>query len=491
MLITLFIIPLTTFFLIWSVWSKYQSTLNISRQLSNIYYEKAKSTVYRLLKLITISSLFITLFYQLYLWKFYPKIINGLFLYPGAIQSGDIMLFEIANNLNLPFLILSSFVLIISILTVWYSNINMFLFCFMILLLEICLIGAFSCTNMFIFLLFFELSALPIFILIVYCGSARRERLKASYYFLFYTFYGSISLLLVLINVYSLSQINFIINVPLQSNNKILWILLFIAFAVKIPLFPFHIWLPYAHVEASTSTSIILAALMLKLGGYGLIKFVLPLFSVEIHSQLSWIAIFLCIVGMIYASLNAIRQIDLKRYVAFSSIAHMSFAILGIFTLTEIGIKGSIYLMISHGLTSSAMFFLVGILSDRYHTRSITSFSGLLFTMPLFSFFFILISLANAGFPGTSGFIPELEVLIASLSSISINVIFIGLILLGMFLTTIATLLPILRIIFGHIKNISTNSNWIDITKVEFFVLFILSFFIIILGLYDILYWVY
>jgi NADH-quinone oxidoreductase subunit M len=344
---------------------------------------------------------------------------------------------------------------------------------------------------MFIFLLFFELSALPIFILIVYCGSARRERLKASYYFLFYTFYGSISLLLVLINVYSLSQINFIINVPLQSNNKILWILLFIAFAVKIPLFPFHIWLPYAHVEASTSTSIILAALMLKLGGYGLIKFVLPLFSVEIHSQLSWIAIFLCIVGMIYASLNAIRQIDLKRYVAFSSIAHMSFAILGIFTLTEIGIKGSIYLMISHGLTSSAMFFLVGILSDRYHTRSITSFSGLLFTMPLFSFFFILISLANAGFPGTSGFIPELEVLIASLSSISINVIFIGLILLGMFLTTIATLLPILRIIFGHIKNISTNSNWIDITKVEFFVLFILSFFIIILGLYDILYWVY
>jgi NADH-quinone oxidoreductase subunit M len=141
----------------------------------------------------------------------------------------------------MPFLILSSFIIIISLLTFWYSGVNTVLFCTMMLALEICLVGSFSCTNLFVFLLFFEASALPIFILIVYCGSARKERLKAGYYFLFYTFYGSLSLLICLLNMYSLSQIDFISDSVLPLNNKMLWLLLFVAFAVKIPLFPFHI----------------------------------------------------------------------------------------------------------------------------------------------------------------------------------------------------------------------------------------------------------
>lgn len=178
----------------------------------------------------------------------------------------------------------------------------MTLFCFMLVVLELCLVGAFSTTNLFIFLLFFELSALPIFILIAYCGSARRERLKAGYYFLFYTFYGSLSLLLVLINFYSLSAIDFSIDVPQQFESTSLWLLLFVAFAVKIPLFPFHIWLPYAHVEASTPTSIILAALMLKLGGFGLIRFLLPMFTHETHQSLSSVGFALCVLGCVYSS---------------------------------------------------------------------------------------------------------------------------------------------------------------------------------------------
>jgi NADH-quinone oxidoreductase subunit M len=195
---------------------------------------------------------------------------------------------------------------------------------------------------------------------------------------------------------------------------------------------------------------------MLKLGGFGLIKFMLPLFTMETHLYFRPFALIICVCGIIYASLAALRQIDLKRQVAFSSIAHMSFATAGIFTFTEVGIKGSIYLMLSHGLTSSALFFLVGVLSDRYHTRSVMAFSGLLTTMPLFSFFFVLATLANVGFPGTSGFLPELLILVGIVSS-SLSILF-G-ILIGMLLTTASALIVMLRLLFGHIKTFYVKSS--------------------------------
>jgi len=188
---------------------------------------------------------------------------------------------------------------------------------------------------------------------------------------------------------------------------------------------------------------------MLKLGGYGILKYMLPNFLIEIHLYFRPFVIFICILGIIYGGLIALRQIDLKRAIAFSSISHMSFAILGIFTFTEVGIKGAMYLMLSHGLTSSMLFYLIGVLSDRYHTRSIFAYSGLLGTMPLFSFFLLLASLANIGFPGTSGFIPELLILIAINSTISFNTFFI---LIGMLLTTASTLIILLRLLFGHTK---------------------------------------
>lgn len=228
---------------------------------------------------------------------------------------------------------------------------------------------------------------------------------------------------------------------------------------------------------------------MLKLGGYGLIKFMLPMFTVETHQLPGFFAFTLCVFGCIYSSLAALRQIDLKRYVAFSSVAHMSFAAAGIFTFTEIGIKGAMYLMLSHGLTSSAMFFLVGALSDRYHTRAVTAFSGLLATMPVFSFFLIVTSLANAGFPGTSGFIPEIEVLLGLIEGSTVTTASIILFtLIAMFLTTATTLLPMLRMLFGHSKTLYSNSNTTDLTKQEFYVISVLSIFVLVLGLYDVLY---
>lgn len=425
--------------------------------------------------IVTLASLYTSLIYSSLLWKMYPIYTeDGLAIYPANSW------FELYHGLSLPFVLLSTAVLIVTLLTAWYSDVNKLLFASLILISEICLVGSFACTNLFVFLLFFEASALPIFILIVYCGSPRRERLKASYYFLFFTLYGSISLLLLILNTYTLSQTSFII--PTTQHNYIGWMLLFIAFAVKIPLFPFHIWLPYAHVEASTSASIVLAALMLKLGGYGLVRYMLPLFSQEVHFYFRPSALFISALGVVYGGICALRQLDLKRQIAFTSISHMSFATVGVFTFTEAGIKGAIYLMLSHGLTSSAMFYLVGVLSDRYHTRSAMAFGGLLGLMPMFSFFMIIASLANVGFPGTSGFLPELLVLVAVVSSVPLILFPI---LLGMLLTTASTLLALLRLLFGHIKVYYTESTLIDITKLEFFVLAVLSSWMIIMGLYD------
>ena len=322
------------------------------------------------------------------------------------------------------------------------------------------------------FLLFFEASAIPIFLLIVYCGSDRRERLKASYYFLFFTLYGSISLLLLIINASALSQVSFITSVEATVDSYSLWVLLFTAFAVKIPLFPVHIWLPYAHVEASTATSILLAALMLKLGGYGVLRFMLPLFSPEIHLFFRPLAVLICIIGVIYGGLAALRQIDLKRQIAFSSVAHMSFAMLGVFSFTEIGSKGGMYLMLSHGLTSSAIFYLVGVLSERYHTRAISAYSGLFGIMPAFVTFLLIASLANVGFPGTSGFIPELYTLI---SVLSLSPLLLLLVLFGMLMTTASSLVLLLRVMFGHVKTAYTLSSFSDLSRLDFVILSVLS----------------
>jgi len=211
---------------------------------------------------------------------------------------------------------------------------------------------------------------------------------------------------------------------------------------------------------------------MLKLGGYGLVKFMLPIFTIETHLFFRPFAIFICILGTIYGGLCALRQIDLKRQIAFSSISHMSFSTIGLFTLTEVGVKGSVYLILSHGLTSAALFYLVGVLSDRYHTRSIIAFSGLLSSIPVFSFFLLVISLANVGFPGTSGFLPELLVLISAVSTSSILLMPI---LLGIFFTTVSTLVLLLRALFGHTKIFYFKSSWLDVSKLEFFVLLVLT----------------
>jgi NADH:ubiquinone oxidoreductase subunit 4 (subunit M) len=211
------------------------------------------------------------------------------------------------------------------------------------------------------------------------------------------------------------------------------------------------------------------------------LRFLLPMFGLDAQQYFQPFVVFICLVGIIYGGFCALRQIDMKRQIAFSSISHMSFALLGVFTYTEIGIKGGFYLMISHGLTSAALFFLVGALSDRYHTRSVFAYSGLLAAMPVFIFFLILVSLANVGFPGTSGFVPEFFVLVAIVST---SLYFLIPTLLGMFLATAGGLLLVMRVAYGHLKAYS-NFNFSDLTRLETFILGSLGILIIWLGISD------
>ena len=270
-----------------------------------------------------------------------------------------------------------------------------------------------------------------------------------------------------------LNQQNFSIQTHL-----FLFVLFFIPFAIKIPMFPFHIWLPEAHVEAPTIGSVILASLLLKLGSFGFLRFTIPLFWFGV-SYFAVIIDVLAIISIIYASLATIRQIDLKRIIAYSSIAHMNLMVLGLFSLNQQGIDGAIYLMIGHGIVSSGLFFCVGVLYDRYHTRLIKYYAGLATVMPWFSFFFLMFTLANMSFPGTSNFIGELVILTGIFARSPFLAICAG---TGIVLSAIYSIWIFNRTCFGTLKMRYIN-KYIDITMTEYLILGVLTSLMLILGI--------
>ena len=387
------------------------------------------------------------------------------------------------DGISLFFIILTTFLIplcmLISYETIVKNIKEYFIFFF---LLEFCLIISFSVLDVMVFYIFFESVLVPMFLIIGIWGS-RERKVKASYLFFIYTLSGSLFMLIAIIHIiihigttdYRILS-HYIFD---YSYEKLYFLAFFLAFAVKIPMLPFHIWLPEAHVEAPTSGSVLLAGILLKLGSYGMIRFLIPLLP-QASIYFTPYVIILCLLYIIYASLTAIRQTDLKKIIAYASIAHMNLIILGIFSMTYQGLEGSILQMISHGLVSSGLFFSIGCLYDRYHTRFIHYYGGLASVMPLFCIMLFIYILANMSLPGTSNFVGEILILTGIFEENTTTAIFS---IIGMFFGGVYSLLFYNRICYG---NIQTNylRIYFDLTSRELFIHMLLIINIFILGLY-------
>jgi NADH-quinone oxidoreductase subunit M len=317
------------------------------------------------------------------------------------------------DGLSYVFLVLTLFTFPFLFLAAWTVTKSPRHFLAHLVAMEILLVLTFVTIDLFYFFVLFESLLIPMFLLIGGWG-ARTRKIKAAYYFFLYTLFGSLFMLFGMIYLYQITgSLNYYVllaeTLDLKTQ-KLLWLCFFLAFAVKMPLFPFHIWLPEAHVEAPTVGSMLLASLLLKLGGYGLLRFSLTFLGAASTFFTAAVAT-LAIAGVIYGSLSTMRQIDLKRIIAYSSVAHMNLVALGIFSFNRVGIDGAIYLMVAHGVVSAALFFCVGVIYDRTHTRLLRYYGGLVTVMPLFASFFFIFNLANMGFPGTPNFVGELLLL--------------------------------------------------------------------------------
>jgi proton-translocating NADH-quinone oxidoreductase chain M len=348
-----------------------------------------------------------------------------------------------------------------------------------LLAIEALLMAVFLVLDVMIFYLCFESVLIPLFYLMgKYQGRARR--LSAALSLFLYTLAGSLLMLICIGLLYleaSTTNLQALLTVPIHPDYQLLLFLgFFIAFAVKIPMIPFHLWLPEAHVESPTGGSILLAGILLKLGGYGFLRFSLPLFPYASDYYQPFIAV-LALIGIVYAGLTAIRQIDMKRIIAYSSIAHMNLAMLGIFTNNFLGIEGSIYMMIAHGLVSGALFYSVGLLYDRYHTRLVRYYRGLAIYMPLFAIFFLFFTLSNIAFPGSANFIAELLVFTGIMD---INPFLAIIASLGLFLSASYSIWLYNRVCFGATTSYITSFN--DLVETEIFCLSALAFFTILFG---------
>ena len=317
------------------------------------------------------------------------------------------------------------------------------------LLMESLMIGVFASLDLFLFYVFFEGGLIPMYLIIGIWGGARR--IYASYKFFLYTLLGSVLMLLAMmymVNVAGTTDISTLLTYDFAPQVQTwLWLAFFASFAVKMPMWPFHTWLPDAHVEAPTAGSVILAGVLLKLGGYGFLRFSLPMFPDASH-QLVWIVFALSIIAVVYTSLVALVQEDMKKLIAYSSVAHMAFVTAGLFALNRQGIEGSIITMLSHGVVSGALFLCVGVVYDRLHTREIARYGGLATNMPKFALFFMLFTMASVGLPGTSGFVGEFLVLIGAYQASSWMTL---VILTGIILGAAYALFLYRRVIFGDL----------------------------------------
>ena len=387
------------------------------------------------------------------------------------------------DGLSLWFVPLTAFITVIVVIAAWEvitERVGQYMGAFLIL--SGLLVGVFSALDGLLFYVFFEATLIPMYIIIGVWGGPRR--VYAAFKFFLYTLLGSLLMLVALVYLYFKSGGSFDLltwhRLPLPlSTQALLFFAFFAAFAVKVPMWPVHTWLPDAHVEAPTGGSVVLAAIMLKLGAYGFLRFSLPI-APDAAREYAWLVIALSIVAVIYVGLVALVQQDMKKLVAYSSIAHMGFVTLGFFIFNELGVAGAIVQMISHGFVSGAMFLCIGVLYDRVHSREIAAYGGVANTMPVFATFAVLFAMANCGLPGTAGFVGEWMVI---LGAVKFNFWIAALASTTLVFGAAYTLWMVKRVYFGDVANDDVR-QLADLNGREFLMLALLAAAVLWMGLY-------
>ena len=401
---------------------------------------------------ISLFTTLVTFGLTLVAWaQFDPALAGFQFDENYAWLGGNIRYHLGVDGISLPFVMLTAFLMPLCILASWSSietRVKEYMIAFLVL--ETLMIGVFVSLDLVLFYLFFEGGLIPMFLIIGVWGGARR--VYASFKFFLYTLLGSVLMLIAVMAMYVTAGTTDIptllaYDFPKDMQNW-LFLAFFASFAVKMPMWPVHTWLPDAHVEAPTAGSVILAGILLKMGGYGFLRFSLPMFP-DASVYFAPMIFALSIIAIVYTSLVALMQEDIKKLIAYSSVAHMGFVTMGLFALNRQGVDGAVFQMISHGFVSGALFLCVGVIYDRMHTREIKAYGGLVNRMPIYAAVFMLFTMANVGLPGTSGFVGEFLTLVGAFKANSLVAVFAT---IGVVLSACYALWLYRRVVFGELE---------------------------------------
>ena len=448
-----------------------------------LFFTKSNKEKNITVKYVALFTSLVNFFLSIYLWVLFDQTKSDFQFVEERIWIEGLINYKVGiDGISILFIVLTTFITPLCIISVNNSvknRLNEFLIS--ILIMESFMIGVFCSLDLVVFYLFFEAGLIPMFLIIGIWGGTRR--VYSAFKFFLYTLLGSVLMLIAIISIYWITGTTDVtklyeIGIDVKYQN-FLWLAFFSSFAVKTPMWPVHTWLPDAHVEAPTAGSVLLAAILLKMAGYGFIRFSLGLFPVasEIFTPLIYI---LSVIAIIFTSLIALMQEDMKKLIAYSSVAHMGFVTLGIFTIQQQGIEGSIIQMISHGLVSAALFLSVGVVYDRMHSRMINTYGGIVSILPKYSVLLMVFVLASLGLPGTSGFVGEFLIL---MGVFKVNFLVAVLASIGVILGAAYILWLYKRVIFGKLIN-SDLKKMLDLNKSEFFVLSCLAIPILFFGFY-------
>jgi len=428
---------------------------------------------------------FLTFFLSLFLWLFFDRnCVRFQFVYDFVWISSSNLNFSLGvDGISIFFVLLTTLLIPLCLLASWNSVIKFYKeYVIAFLLMEVFLILVFSVRDLLLFYIFFESVLIPMFVIIGVWGS-RERKVRASYMFFLYTLLGSVLMLLSILYVYfkvGSTDFEALLAYPFTFfEQRFIWLAFFASFASKVPMIPVHIWLPEAHVEAPTAGSVVLAGILLKLGSYGFLRFSLPLLP-EASLYFTPFIFALSILGVIYTSLTAIRQTDLKRIIAYTSVAHMNLVMIGLFSFNVVGLEGAILQSLSHGFVSSSLFLIIGVVYDRHHTRMVKYYSGLVHVMPVFTIIFLIFTMANIALPGTSSFVGEFLILSGAFK-VNTTATFFG--STGMVLGGGYSLWLFNRMVYGNLK-IQYLTNFQDLSYREFFVFLPLLVGTFLMGIY-------